>query len=303
MNKLQVAKNVLTRTAGSKLLTLQRVSPEIFIGLGAVGLFATGVLSYKATIKMEGVIDEAQKKIKAIKRKPLSKKYTEFDVQKDIAAVYLQTSLKVLKLYGPSVALGFASIYSILNGRGMLKARNLALVAAYKAIDGSFKDYRRRVVNELGVDKDREFKTGVHQKTITRIQKDENGKTIKIKETVTQLDPNKFSSYARFFEESNTNWSKTPEYNMIFLKCQQSYANDLLVARGHVFLNEVYDLLGVPRSQAGAVVGWILGDDNDNYVDFGLYNMEYEGARNFINGYERSILLDFNVDGVIHDKI
>jgi hypothetical protein len=131
----------------------------------------------------------------------------------------------------------------------------------------------------------------------------ENEKTGK-KEYVKRVGPDGASIYARFFDPTSTSWSKEPEYNLIFVQCQQNYANDLLRARGHVFLNEVYDMLGIPRSQAGAVVGWILSQDRttDNYIDFGVFDDE-KNARDFVNGYEGSILLDFNVDGVIFDKI
>ena len=62
-------------------------------------------------------------------------------------------------------------------------------------------------------------------------------------------------------------------------------------------------MLGIPRTKAGQVVGWIFDKDNpigDNYVDFGLLNTQNE---DFVNGYKRSVLLDFNVDGMILDRI
>lgn len=108
------------------------------------------------------------------------------------------------------------------------------------------------------------------------------------------------SPYARFFDEASANWVKDPEINHIFVQCQQNFANNLLIARGHLFLNEVYDMLGIDRSSAGQVVGWVISGDGDNFVDFGMF--EAHSAR-FVNGYERSILLDFNVDGVVVDKI
>jgi hypothetical protein len=87
----------------------------------------------------------------------------------------------------------------------------------------------------------------------------------------------------------------------MFIRSQQNYANDLLNARGHVFLNEVYDMLGIERTSAGAVVGWVRGN-GDNEIDFGVLNDLHSGQR-FINGDERSVLLDFNVDGVVYDLI
>lgn len=111
------------------------------------------------------------------------------------------------------------------------------------------------------------------------------------------------SDYARFFNESCANWTKNPEYNFHFLKQQEMYATSVLKSRGYLFLNDVYDMLGIPRSKAGQVVGWVYDPDNtagDNYVDFDLYSSQNEG---FVNGYEKSALLDFNVDGCILDRI
>ena len=91
----------------------------------------------------------------------------------------------------------------------------------------------------------------------------------------------------------------------MFLRKQQEWANELLKSRGHVFLNEVYDMLGIPRTKSGQIVGWVYNSNDeysDNYIDFGVYD---GGARSraFVNGYEKAILLDFNVDGVIYDLI
>jgi hypothetical protein len=171
-------------------------------------------------------------------------------------------------------------------------------MAAYKVLEQNFGNYRNRVIEKYGKEADKFFKTGVYEEEIKEI--DENGK--KVKKIVEKIDPNGVSQYARFFDESSNQWSKTPEYNLTFLKCQQNYANDLLKSRGHVFLNEVYDMIGVPRTQAGAVVGWILGE-GDDYIDFGIFNGENMCNRDFVNGYERSVLLDFNVAGVIYDMI
>ena len=111
------------------------------------------------------------------------------------------------------------------------------------------------------------------------------------------------SIYARFFNESCVGWSKDAEKNISFLKLQQQYANELLKAKGHLFLNEVYDMLGMARSKAGQVVGWIYNPDNpigDNYVDFDIFADHNE---DFVNGYERTALLDFNVDGNILEHV
>lgn len=111
------------------------------------------------------------------------------------------------------------------------------------------------------------------------------------------------SQYARFFDDGSPAWTRDPECNLLFLKMQQDYATNLLRTKGYLFLNDVYDMLGIPRSKAGQIVGWVYDKENpigDNKVDFGLFD-EYNSK--FVNGYKNSILLDFNVDGSIIDRL
>lgn len=111
------------------------------------------------------------------------------------------------------------------------------------------------------------------------------------------------SQYSKIFDKSCTGWSPVSECNVVFLKLQQQYANDLLRARGHLFLNEVYDLLGMSRTKTGAVVGWIYDKTNpigDNFVDFRLDEFL---NKDFLDGKDDAILIDFNVDGYILDRL
>jgi hypothetical protein len=170
-------------------------------------------------------------------------------------------------------------------------------MAAYGALEKGFSEYRARVVDKYGEEQDRDFRYGTEQVTVVD---SETGKKTK----VTRVGPDEPSIYARFFDPVSPSWNKEPEYNMVFLKCQQNYANDLLRSRGHVFLNEVYDMCGIPRSKAGAVVGWLLSEngETDNFINFGIFDGREQVVRDFVNGREGAILLDFNVDGVIFDK-
>jgi hypothetical protein len=195
----------------------------------------------------------------------------------------------------PAVAVGVVSIGCLTGSHYILTQRNVGLTAAYAAIEKSYAEYRKRVTEEVGVEREVELRQGVDIRETVKKSKD--GKSVEISKS-----PVGHSVYARFFDEYSKSWNKDPEYNSVFLNCQQNYANDLLRTRGHLFLNEVYDMLGIERSKAGAVVGWVISDDGDNFVDFGMYQ-DNERVRSFVNGRESSILLDFNVDGVIYDKI
>ena len=305
----------ITKAFGKVGFKLQKHSPEILMGLGVVGTVATTVVACKATVKVNDILEESKETIEKIHGAAdgtlaTTEEYTEKDAQKDLTIVYAQTGWKLAKLYAPAVGLGVLSIGCMLTSHGIMKKRNIALAAAYTAIDSSFKDYRKRVVERFGQAVDRELKYNLKAKKITETVMDEDGKEKKIKKDAMVLeDPSSYSDYARFFDDGCENWEKDAEMNLMFLNAQQRYANELLISHGHLFLNEVYDMLGIPRTKAGQVVGWIydpehkLEGERDNYVDFGIFDIYRQTKRDFVNGYENVILLDFNVDGNIWDLI
>ena len=303
--------NAISLTAHRTGLKLKKHSPEILMVSGVIGVVASTVMACKATTKVSEITEEAKNAVDVIHDRvnnpDTGAEYTEEDNKKDLAIVYAQTGLRFVKLYGPSVVLGVVSLSCLLTSHKILRKRNVALAAAYATIDKGFREYRSRVVERFGKDIDRELRYNIKAEEVEETVKNEDGTETVVKKTVNVANINEYSDYARIFDESCSGWEKDPELNLVFLKQQQNYANDLLKAKGHLFLNEVYDLLGFPRSKAGQVVGWICDEEcgiGDNYVDFGLYdNLNDERKRAFINGFERSVLLDFNVDGNILDMI
>lgn len=287
-------------------------SPEILMAAGIVGVVTSAVMACKATTKLSGILEESKKEIdqlhEYVKENGYSKKYTEEDSKKDLVISYTKMSIKLVKVYAPSVILGLLSISSILASNNIIRKRNMALAAAYAAIDSNFKDYRNRVVERFGKELDRELKYNIKPKEIEETIIDEEGNEVVVKKTVNNAEVNLPSEYAKVFDEFSSCWTKDADYNLTFLRRIQDQANDKLRLRGHLFLNEVYDMLDIPRTAAGAVVGWIYDknrENSDSYVDFGLYDnlINDESKRLFINGNERSVLLDFNVDGVIYDLL
>lgn len=293
-------------------LQFKKHSPEILMVAGVVGTVTSTVLACKATLKVNDILEEKKDTINKIHTclEDKTVDYTKEDSKKDLTIVYTQTGVKLAKLYAPALALGVLSITSIVSSHHILKKRNVALAAAYAVVDKSFKDYRGRVVERFGEQLDKELRYNIKSKEIEEVVVDENGNQSIEKKTVSTMEGNPLdhiSEYARFFDEWNsTEHQKDPEYNLMFLRRQQDWANEKLKSKGHLFLNEVYDMLGIPRTKAGQVVGWIYDEKNphgDNYVDFGIYDLSNERKRAFVNGLEYNILLDFNVDGVIYDLI
>ena len=301
--------NKATRLLSSTQYQVKKHSPEILMVAGIAGTIVGTVLACKATTKVSEIIEEKNKNVEDVHTclEDNSKEYTEEDSKKDLTIIYAQTGVKLFKLYAPAIGVMALSFASIIAGHKVLKKRNIAIAAAYAAIDKGFKQYRKNVIEEFGEGVDQQMRFGLKSKEIKK--KDKDGKTVK--ETEYYIDPDanpldNISEYARFFDAASSNFAKDPEYNMMFLRRQQDYANEMLKSRGHLFLNEVYDLLDIPRSKAGQVVGWVYDKNGntkgDNYVDFGLYRND-QATRRFVNGLEYNILLDFNVDGVIYDII
>lgn len=309
-NAIQTAKFAIGRGG----LVLKKYSPEILTAAGVIGTVGSTVLACKATLKVEDILDEAKKKSNLINAVhdgeiEVDAEYTDKDYSKDLLINRTQTAVKLIKLYGPAITLGALSITAILGGQHILRKRNVAIMAAYKLCEESFNNYRSRVKDELGEEKDRQFYYGMTEETVKDKVKSKDGKTKTVTKKVEKAPDHLYSQYARFFDEANINWDKSPEQNMYFLKMVQNQMNDKLKARGHVFLNEVYDALGFDRSEAGQLVGWVWNKDNtameagDGYIDFGIFDGNNDAKRAFVNGDERSILLDFNIDGMIYDLI
>lgn len=284
-------------------------SPEILVGAGVAGVLVSTVLACHATLKAPMAAASAKAKFaevadaRAMSLNPETADkidYNDAAYYKDLTVASLQTAVDFGKLYGlPAVLMG-ASLFAIFKGHGITMKRNAGLTAAVSAVTAGYNGYRARVKEKLGNEAEQDLyydrKTEVIEST------DAKGKVTKKKVSIVNLDP-EHSVYAKFFDEGSAQWQPSPELNLTFLRCQQNYANDKLRINKVLFLNEVYDMLGLPRTKEGALVGWAITLDGDNYVDFGLYDNETFAKRRFINGEEVSVLLDFNVDGLVYDLL
>lgn len=296
---------------------IKKHSPEILIVGGVIGVVSSAVMACRATTKLSAVMQEHKTTVKQIRHVtnhpevlPADKKYTKDDAKKDITITYAKTGLKIAKLYAPSIILGALSLTCVVSSNNILRKRNAALAAAYSAVDHGFKNYRNNVIERFGKEVDKELKYNIKAKEFEETVIDEKGKEKKVKNPVDVVGLDGYSDYARFFDNGCDNWQRDAEHNLWYLRQQENYANQKLQAQGYLFLNDVYDMLGIPRTKAGQIVGWIYNDKDvdhlskhDNHVDFGIYNIHREVNRDFVNGYEPTILLDFNVDGNIYDLL
>lgn len=309
-------KNAVTQKFGMTGLQIQKHSPEILLGVGLIGMAATVVMASRATLKLESIVSETRQALETIddtaeqanKTGNVPAKNIDEITLKAKTQVYVVSGLEVVKLYGPSFALGVASIAAILASHGVMKNRQVALVAAYNVLAEGYKNYRARVVEELGEEKDLAYHLGLAEETVTETVADvETGKKSKVKKTrYTKL--NELSGYARLYDNSSTQWRDDRMLARAFLMGQQRHANDLLMLNGFVFLNQVYDMLGFPWTKEGQMVGWVLKnpeqmkkEGRDGFISFGLENPINEADRQFMDGHNDAIWLDFNVDGIVLD--
>ena len=328
----------LTRFFNNAWMLIKKHSPEILTVIGAVGVGVGAVMACKATTKVEEIADEFENEKQEIidnhdfeKNTLMSKKeetlaeagysgayidVSDFDekiaeidrsYRKEMAHAYFKAAGRFIKLYGPSFLIITGSLASLIGANGILKKRNASLVAAYGLLKDKFDTYRENAKKLIAGTKVKNVDNPEEEKELTETDAKEIDKklnNIKIRTTDDKKKLSEWSEYARFFDETCLDWSKDPNTNLAFLHAKQVYANQMLRYRGHVLLNDVYDSLGIPRTSEGAIVGWVYDPKNpDKQISFGIFDIYSEGARRFVNGYEPSILLDFNVDGIIYDKI
>lgn len=307
MSKLAIVNNA-TRAFHKLGFAFKKHSPEILVVAGVVGTVASAVMACKATTKLDEVLEEHKHKIDTLHEamedpENLPAEVTVQDCKKDLTIHYAHAVVDVAKLYAPAVGVGVLSIGAILSGHNVLRKRNMALAAAYATVDKSFKEYRGRVIERFGKELDKELKYNIKKEEIEETIVNEDGSESKIKKTVDVFDELAgYSMYCKYFDQSCKGWEKNAELNMTFLRQVQSWANDKLRRQGYLFLNDVYEALGIDKTQAGCVVGWIYDEkvpNGDNFIDFGIYNGHRSANRAFVNGHEPVILLDFNVDGRI----
>ena len=282
---------IVTRLAGRAGLVLSKHAPTILTAAGTAGFIGTTILASKATLKVEETVAEETALLVKVHEAHEAGKLEDKDALHDKVILYTRMTTKLAKLYAPALILGAASIVSLATGHGIMLKRNASLAAAYAAVDQAFKTYKKKVESKFGKDAVIDALISTTEEDLTK-----NELTMEAIAAVDGVSP-----YGVIFDETNNNWSADEDLSMLHLKCQQQYANDILQTRGHIFLNEVYKMLGFPHTPAGAVTGWVKGN-GDDFVDFNIFEGTFEGE----DEKGRTVTkwaLDFNVDGVMYDKI
>ena len=279
-----------TRIIGRTSLVLSKHAPTILTVAGTAGFVGTTVLASKATLKLEETVAEEASLLVKVHEAQEEGKLSDKDAAHDKVVLYTRMATKLGKLYAPALILGAASIAALATGHGIMLKRNASLAAAYAAVDQAFKSYKKKVEAKFG-----------REAVLDAVSVPTEELVVDGETTESVLKYGDTSPYGVIFDETNHNWSADEDLSVLHLKCQQQYANDILQTRGHIFLNEVYKMLGFPHTPAGAITGWVKGN-GDNFVDFNIHDGLFEGED--ANGrLVTKWALDFNVDGVMYDKI
>ena len=284
-------------------IVLRRKLPQILVYGGCIGVVIGGVKACCDSMVMPELLADHKERVEEVhqnrQEEPDSK-----EEKRELAAAYATTGVEIVKLYAVSVSIEAVSIISILAGTNVLRKRNLALAAACSEITASFNSYRGKVVEKYGQAADDELRFGITQAKIEETVVDEDGKAKKVKKTVDVVNGLP-SDYARYFAHGEARgWEQNDNYNELFLKAQQNAANHILATNGILFLNDIYDMLGIDRSISGQAVGWIKDEDaeeSDCFVDL-RFRKVYRESADSENGYESVWLIDPNVDGPILDR-
>ena len=287
--------NNILGSLGNVGSAFKQYAPEVLMVGGGIGCIVGAVMACKATHDgLDDILEEHKEQMEEVRKE-------DGDAKKQkTVAVYAKTSLKVARLYAPSITVEALSLASIFASNNIMRKRNMALIASYTAVDKAYRAYRNRVVERFGEEVDKQLLTGTHEEKIEEEYIDENGKKKKRKQTINVADPNAESIYMKYIVPGNPYYEKDPDYMRMFLGNQMDLFNSKLRTKKFVCLNEVYQALGFQETKAGIVCGWRLHPNNpnaDRKIIFTVHECCLPGED---GGYVHAYSIDFNVDGDIY---
>lgn len=228
----------LTRLINSTKMSLSKHSPEILMGIGIAGMVTTAVLAVKATPKALDLIAEAEDE----KGEHLTKK---------------ETVEVTWKCYISAMVTGVSSVACLIGSSKSSAKRYAALTAAYKVAEttiSDYKDYKERVIETIGEEKEKIIKEKVAEK--------------KLKEKpASKSDVIITSSNAEqlFYDAISGRYFKS-DINTIDAAVNKLNANMINDIYGCTSLNEFYAEIGMKNCDAGDILGWNI--DHRITVDY-----------------------------------
>lgn len=306
----------VTRAMGKLWLRTKKSSPEICVVSGIVcggaALVMVGVRTWKKKDDLQKDISLVKDRMDTIKgAKENNNQELVKSERKELVKQGGTLAKDLVKTYWIPALLGVGSAGLIWGGRTMLRRELSAVTSAYALLMESYKQYRQRVIDDVGIEKDQEYMHGI--KMVDAVDE----KTGEVTRRAIVDKSKSISPYSvwwcegEFDDETgewiwrNGMWRDNALMNESTLKCVQNAANDLLRANGFIFLNQVREMLGLPPTREGQIVGWTLCG-GDGFIDFGVFPSKQHPLekiapvnRLFLDNKTCNALLDFNVDGPI----
>lgn len=285
---------------------ISKHAPTILSVTASAGVIATGYLAWKAGTRFEDVEGRDWDRRKECLRN--ADIIPDEDVPKIERKNRILFILDTIRTVAPAAIVGAATITMIYFSNSISKKRLAAMGAAYATLQTAFDGYKRTMVEALGkesVDKILKPKLPNVGKSAEEILSSDNKSDAANVSDAVVNSLKALSPYARIIaEESSTCWDPNEDYTSQNLAAVQLWANRRLERKGHLFLNEVFDQLGLSRTREGAVVGWLKNGEGDGYVSFGEFDASiYRVPSDDYARVDSNFIVDFNVDGVIWDKI
>lgn len=285
---------------------ISKHAPTILSITASAGVIATGYLAWKAGTRFEDVEGrDWDRRKECLKNADI---IPDEDVPKIDRKNRILFILDTVRTVAPAAIVGAATITMIYFSNSISKKRLAAMGAAYATLQTAFDGYKRTMVEALGkesVEKILKPKLPNVGKSAEEILSSDNKSDAANVSDAVVNSLKALSPYARIIaEESSTCWDPNEDYTSQNITAVQLWANRRLERKGHLFLNEVFDQLGLSRTREGAVVGWLKNGEGDSYVSFGDFDASiYRVPSDDYTRVDSNFIVDFNVDGVIWDRI
>lgn len=269
-------KNAIIAAAKTAAVFLKKNESRIELGAGIASLVGCVIVSSKATLKINDILDEGKADLEKVNTglemvkegKVSPEEYTEKDAATDRFIAYRKMVIKMIKNYLPAVVFGVVGIGLLLKSHAVMESRVKELASEVAAISSSFMNYRQNVVNELGEDADRRFLIG---------QKNEE-----TKENNSSFETaNNPTSFVYEIDIASGLYDKNVDiYNGNLIAAERD-VNDKLNNEGTLTVAEIIKVLGKRRKPTQAEMHWGFKRDSgtrDRKIAFEMPTKEEKEA-------------------------
>lgn len=268
----------------------KKYAPELLLGGALVSGTACIITASKATLKAKNSMDAHKERKLEIATKADSEIITSEEAKDEMRKEIVKVGLELAKEYAIPFSLYAATIGCVFGSYKVQKSRLQALSTTLAAMSAAYSSLVMRLKN--GAENGLTAEEVLQGKFVCNVENEDGT----VEELTTTVD-NPYDSPFKFrFDKYSTVWNPHHCSNETILMSELNWCNNLLQIQGYLFLNDVLDRLGIPRTKAGQILGWRTNGDGDGYVDFGVVDCAtLTGARYDDNAFE----LNFNVDGDI----